>query len=561
MLKKYWPDPLVVLIPLLSGLILSILFALDIIIPVDVGAPLMYVATIWGLVFIKTSTTSLLPRLMIVLYSLPFSTTIHYLWNEKHLWWNWPAKVKFEWKEKVDPVPLMFDPVLVNHMVMIGLIGLLGLLTGIALIARTGKKQATCVPSPHTLAQTIKEEACVLLTTPNRRYFPPAGILRWLPWNGMQTLARFQPRRRPILTTSHSGMLGWLVFLGALGLIIFFSWIFAPANTIFTEAYRKSVAGSIAAAINFRSAFQVASVLLIVLFLDAERATIARTTQYWKYLSIILVTLFIAVFFQFLRGERDVMGVIAGLFALYVTAPVLSAQRPERLPTEWRRILILLVPVTALVAAAILVGSVRESLSKGEFSLPVQIQRYWSRSTWNGVLLTPLFLTESYVYGPMEYEYGQTYVEYALSLPPGIITRAIGIERPIDRQFEEAWGFSRKSAGGIHIAVLPFKNFGIAGLFVILALYGWLIGYLEQANTAATFWSRLLYGTVVATSIFWFWYGDITMIRGFMIAALAGFIYQGWLRYAPPFRPLVSLPEADACDAFTPGSDNDFSPR
>ena len=324
MLKKYWPDPIVVLIPLLSGLILSILFALDIIIPVDIGAPLIYAATIWGLVFVKTSTTSLLPRLMIGLYSLPFSTTINYLFHEEHIWWRWPPKMIHEWHEKIDPVPLIQNTEIISTMVMLGLIGLLGLITGISLHARSGKVQVAHVPAnPSTLPATIQEDASRLLVPSALALLSvPRGLMKWkLAWGTHETHARFQPQP-PLIPTKRAQTLGYLAFLAGLAIVVLLSWIFAPAESIFIAGYKKSISGSIAASINFRSAFQVASILLILLFIDAERDRLSRQTKHWKYIGVITITLFVAVFFQLLRGERDVMGVFAALTALTITTPI-----------------------------------------------------------------------------------------------------------------------------------------------------------------------------------------------------------------------------------------------
>lgn len=540
-----------VLIPLIGGLLIVILFALNITLPVEIGAPLMLISTVWGFFWLNVSTVSLLPRLMILLYSLPFSTTINYLYEPAHTWWRWPHRFTHIWQVKVDPVPLMHDHTLISQMVMVGLAGLFGLLAGIALVARRGTASLASAPHPRSLDGSGASDAP----------YPTLGVG---------------------------------AFVAAIGLILLLSWIFAPSETIFTAAYKKSVAGSIAAAINFRSAFHIASVLIVLLFLDAERSKQRGTGYIWKVGTVLALTLGIAVFLQFLQGERDAVGTMLAMMALYVTAPLspIEKKRTEdtsderqhvtadgsdqqqatssgfvvnllqrsrnKLTTKrvfgclrpplpqhsgdtektaaqvanavvWRRIIVLVVPLAVLASIAVLIGVVREGISSRQLDIPHELASYWKYSPWNSVLLTNLFMAETALYGQMKYEAGQTYLDYLISLPPGFITRPLGIERPIDRHFIDGWGFAGKSAGGIHIAVIPFKNFGIAGVMGVLLLYGFFIATLEAAAMGAAFWPRLLYGTTVSTAIFWFWYGDMTMIRGLMIAGLVGVGYQLWL--------------------------------
>jgi hypothetical protein len=131
----------------------------------------------------------------------------------------------------------------------------------------------------------------------------------------------------------------------------------------------------------------------------------------------------------------------------------------------------------------------------------------------------------------MEYYYGRTYWDYLLSLPPGILTRALGVLRPTDQQGGNAalW-FPGVSGGGVHIAVVPFKNFGIWGLFFVLGLYGFWMARLENKNATMRFWPRILYGAVVTSSLFWFWYGDMNLIRGVTAALLLGILYRVLIR-------------------------------
>src|SRR5690606_11667083 len=63
----------------------------------------------------------------------------------------------------------------------------------------------------------------------------------------------------------------------------------------------------------------------------------------------------------------------------------------------------------------------------------------------------------------------------------------------------------------------------------VLGLYGFIVGRIEQINEVkSSIWSRLIYGSVVTTSVFWFWYGDMYIVRALMGALLLGAAYRLW---------------------------------
>jgi hypothetical protein len=116
--------------------------------------------------------------------------------------------------------------------------------------------------------------------------------------------------------------------------------------------------------------------------------------------------------------------------------------------------------------------------------------------------------------GTIDYFYGATYLDYLLSIPPGVVARAFGYTRPLEEFQGPNWWFVGIAGGGIHPVAVPFMNFGIFGVFVVLALFGIFIAWVD--NPDASMWRRLLYAGVIAGSFKWFWYGDMTIIRVIM---------------------------------------------
>jgi hypothetical protein len=75
----------------------------------------------------------------------------------------------------------------------------------------------------------------------------------------------------------------------------------------------------------------------------------------------------------------------------------------------------------------------------------------------------------------------------------------------------------------MHPVVVPFMNFGVFGSFGVLALFGVFIVWCD--NPVKSKWRRFLFGVVTASSFFWFWYGDMNIIRGIMGAVMMWMVY------------------------------------
>jgi len=151
-------------------------------------------------------------------------------------------------------------------------------------------------------------------------------------------------------------------------------------------------------------------------------------------------------------------------------------------------------------------------------------------NTWSGVLLTNLANAAEYRESQKENLWGLTYVQYFQSLPPGIVATFFNYTRPMDGRDNPGVWYAGPAGGGVHIAVVPFRNFGIYGLFLLMALYGILIGLIDRGNDMRTFWWRVMYGSLVTCSFFWFWYGEMNLIRAAMGTIVFGCLYKSLIR-------------------------------
>jgi hypothetical protein len=485
-------DLIIILSLVIVGFFLLVLFQADIIPPIELGVIILVSLTVWGVATIKVTTLSLLPRLMIVLYSLPFSTTIGYLFDRDYVWWQTNQARGY-----------IQDRQLMGQLIFVGIIGLIGLIAGMkvagSLRLQSRAPKVVAVPSPSAEQKSLNPGAFYTLLT----------------------------------------------------ITLLLSWLSAPTGTIFDAVYASDTVKSIAQLINFNSAYLISYILLVLLFVDAERERKADSrVRRGKFIAILAVSGFIVVFLQILRGDRESAGLIAALVSLYLTGPDFSQTAVRRTSVYWRRIRRLIVPSALIVAVFISLGAVRSRLSGSEslpFNFAETIGSGLEQATWTAVLLTNLGLAAEYKNQSMEYFYGSTYVDYLVSLPPGIVTQNLGIERAVEATSGPTWWYSGLSAGGIHPVVVPFKNFGAVGVFVILGIFGFLIVRWEVKQDS-TFQYRLVYGAVITSSFFWFWYGDMNIIRGWMLAVILGAGYRAWLfltsqrgltpvvirRFAPP---------------------------
>jgi hypothetical protein len=457
-----------------AGTCLALLFRVNALLSLNTLIVTMALLAFWTLLTIDVTELSLLSRFLILIYALPFSTLLGYVFIPDYIWTWTPEGIR-----------AASDRLLMKQLVSIGLIGLLGLVAGM----RT------------------------------------AGLIRpVLPHLHIPSFDERQQRAR----------LGLPAFMLLLVLALGFSYLSAPSATILQTQYGGAQLRTTALALNFPASYVVSYVLLVALFIDGEREARGRLRR-TKFAALMAVIFYIVIFLQLLRGDRESSGLVVALLGMYLTSPLRPTQRES-----WRKLLrtrLRVVSVICLAAAPLFVaiGSLRFTLTDAaartilaSMGFSQSARSIWNHSPWTMTLLSNLGVTSLYRGGRLVLRHGETYLDYLLSLPPGLITHAIGIERAVEANRNLAADIigTGVTSGGLHVVNVGFMNFGALGAFAVMMLYGFLVGRLEQGAARGEFWLRLLWGSVFVVSFMWFWYGEMSMVRGVMAGILVGCMYQ-----------------------------------
>lgn len=455
--------------------------------PLALGA--LYTLCLWGLWNVRT-TQAWLSRLMIVIYTAPFTQAWPLLFRDRAIWWL-PSSFHF--------VTIMLDRDVSRTMVNVGLMGLTVLLAGLYLAGALPIRWSSRMPrSPRS---------------PRHFRFWSFGVL--LAWSFV------------------------------------FSWLNASPETLLSA--KTITSDGIAQQNNLNSAYLLSYILLILLMVDTENITHPPTKRLRRWI-LYLSVLFIVFYFQLLRGNRESVGLLFGLAGLYLTEPAFCATARKK--DKVRRWVVCGITLILLMVPFVMIQRFREIRSYQNSNTPERLQlikqgvsrvfskfkntsdnpdsslpnaevvqfyeatkHFYPEQTWGACLLTNLSMANQYQNGALPMEWGRTYWQYALSLPPGILTRRLGMERPMERNRNPAWWFKDISAGGAHIVTVPFVNFRAWGVAILLLIYGVFIGWTDQCSRgrwAGRFW----YGAFCLVCFHWFWYGDMFMIRGAMAYGL-----------------------------------------
>lgn len=454
------------------GVIAALGFTVDFFPHVTVTIALLPLMGLAALFMLRVTELSLLSRLFVVLYLLPFSTLAGYLYDRD-----------FAWVIAPNCVPLCQNHQLINQMLVMAAVGFCGLIAG----------------------------------------------MEWC--SGLQTTDSSQSKVSAIgfhQSTLSVGLSGLLLVTA-----VVLSWLHAPKLTIFNKPYSGGISPDL------RASYLISYLLLILVYIDAEREVSCSRRQRIKGTLLTLATSYIVIVLQFLRGDRECAGLLAGMALLYVTGHNFSARAASPVPhsSQTRRAMRLAVPAITCILILMFLGSVRHLWSG---VLPgaagtARLRDYLTENTWTAVARNNLGVATDYHYGTLDYLWGQTYWDYLGSLPPSSITRKLGYTRPMDGPSNPAtWYICLVSNGGMHPVVVPFRNFGIWGVLPVLFAIGAAIAAIERFNQAGTIAARLLYGSVSTSSMLWFWYGDMNMVRTVMVWAILCGLYAFVTRQSAP---------------------------
>jgi len=253
--------------------------------------------------------------------------------------------------------------------------------------------------------------------------------------------------------------------------------------------------------------------------------------------AIVVASLLVVVgWLQLMRGDREAIPLaMASLFVVVKWERAIRGAAVVRV-RGWRQKQVVLA-VALIVVLSSLVGAVRSSLAGMDWAGAVEtVADLWAggmlgfddlvHGTWSAVLLTPLSVAGDYLGGGLRLKWGEDYLNYLLSLPPGFVADWVGYQRPIDGWHGPAWEM-RYGIGGTHAVVVPFMNFRATGVVLIVALWGYIVSVCERRTSSGRSVRKVaLWGTLVMVAPHWFWYGDKYFINAMIIWWSVSLVYR-----------------------------------
>lgn len=458
---------------LLLGFMSLIFFSMDVYFPLIFSVLLMGGAVAYFISLLLKKRIGPLLLILLLVFLLPF---IHI---PPYLWFDYASTPLIMWG--VVSNPYMFDQEIVKLTAMIGATGALGMAFAVSL----SRARIENGPSDSDLVNKAGYYQGVLLPI-------------WLLW----------------------------VLVG-----VALSWVSAPQDTIFTAAYTSSQ--SLHARVNFSSAWMMSYVILTFAFCDSlvDANSFRRKV---KFRIICITALFVLLWFQLLRGERESISWIFALALVYFYWGKGLSKHSQYFRLPWFKITII---VFVLVAISMVVGTLRSTLVGSNFSaasgMAAQLLSGSSNlisnminGTWSAVLLTPISVAGDYVNGLLQLKMGKDYSDLILSIPPGFVADALGYVRPLSASSGPAWEM-RYGLGGTHAAVVPFMNFRMFGVLFIPAVWTFiLLRYENSASKNISVPNLSLLATIAMASPHWLWYGDKNAINAFILWMVFSGLYK-----------------------------------
>jgi hypothetical protein len=146
--------------------------------------------------------------------------------------------------------------------------------------------------------------------------------------------------------------------------------------------------------------------------------------------------------------------------------------------------------------------------------------------TWSAILLTPLSVAGDHIYGLLAVKRGQDYINLFMSIIPGFVADAIGYIRPIDASHGPAWEM-RYGIGGTHATVVPFMDFRMLGVFLVPAIWTFVINcYEKMALQEINVIKLSLLVTIAMASPHWLWYGEKSGLTALLLWLILAFFYR-----------------------------------
>ena len=311
------------------------------------------------------------------------------------------------------------------------------------------------------------------------------------------------------------------------------TWISAPQQNIFlgTHTQLKSLNDSW----DFSSAWLISYAFILFSLADS-----LFETSKWKgrlKRQIVLIAFFIiVVWFQLLRGQRNCLPCVIAVGLMYFVWG-------KGLPGTKSWINKIKGPVIGMSVAGIFLISLFLGRLRTCLVGVTSVHDFWAKvldqvhsglfnpenlfcGTWSSVLLSPLSIAGDYINGVLPFDGGKTYSDLLASLIPGFLADWIGYIRPIDGLHSPAWEMTY-GEGGTHAVVVPFLNYRMAGVFIIIALWSYLFVKIERKAfyRLTVSWLALL-GMIATAAPHWLWYGEKNIMNALIIWLVLSVAYR-----------------------------------
>ena len=327
----------------------------------------------------------------------------------------------------------------------------------------------------------------------------------------------------------------WLLLPAGAALL---AWWSAPSEAIWISDYTESAPPS--SGKGFDSAWLVGFALLLLALADSSCDRVRRRRWVKNVIACSVIGIE-TVFLQLLRGDREILSLVVAVVALLVYwSPSLN----RRMST--RSLALVVVPtILALFVVGQILGELRSSLAPSPTNMElasdatavptavsptpdnpvVHLAARAIHGTWSAVLLTPLSVAGDSIKGDVGFRWGADYRDLFLSLPPGFLAQAFSYDRPVSGNSGPAWRMTYGN-GGVHATVVPFANFGLLGIFIVISLWSFALGRLELGALKHPSPRGLFFlGLAVTIAPHWVWYGDKTALTAIVIYLLLVGLY------------------------------------
>jgi hypothetical protein len=275
----------------------------------------------------------------------------------------------------------------------------------------------------------------------------------------------------------------------------------------------------------FPSSMFISYIVIIFLFVDSFLDFKSKLQRLTKKLFLLLIIFFIIKSIS--TGTREASSLIFSIIIFYYIWAKSFINNKIHKP-EFKKIFFFIIIIFLIFE---IIGYLRHALIGANLEDIVDLLsiysklEYLTQGPWSPILKNVLSVAEDYI-EDIPFKLGKDYYNLFISIPPSFVSDFFNYDRPITGFTGPAFEL-RYGHGGSHGTVLPFRNFGLAGVFFISAICFSIILYLEKICTRNLSVVRLSFlCTLVFVMPFFLWYSEKVFISCFLILLLLSFIYQ-----------------------------------